>query len=196
MTVRKRELNPHQRRFNAAEDEENKGGHDIALRDHFVISVSKPAAQSTWPRPGALELFLLALHLGRQLLLVHLHGHRFPRALRVFFFCFLCLFVAHFKLCKYSTNACKSASDKLCCGIRFPGLNICESLIHCAIWSLVFESVAAAIMLRLPTCVRFGPMFEPAGVPLIAWHITQVAEKNTCCPRFCESLAGGKACCV
>src|SRR5689334_19580680 len=80
--------------------------------------------------------------------------------------------------------------------MRLPGLNVCEFATQLIKWSRVFEIVAAAIVLRLPTCVRFGPKFEPAVVPPIAWHMTHVDDRNTCWPRFCESVDGGTEPCV
>ena len=86
VVVGSRELKPHQRRFDATQNEEHKSRDDVAHRNRFVVCVSKPAAQTARSGPRALELFLLALHCGSQ----------FPVVDCVL----LWLFPAHFKLCK------------------------------------------------------------------------------------------------
>jgi len=49
-----------------------------------------------------------------------------------------------------------------------PGLIFCGSAIQPARFPFVLERVPAAIVLRLPKCVRSGPTCAPASVPRIA----------------------------
>ena len=55
-------------------------------------------------------------------------------------------------------------------GISAPGLMDWGSTIHPARLPRVFGSVPAAIVSRLPRCVRSGPTLLPAGVPWIEYQ--------------------------
>ena len=54
----------------------------------------------------------------------------------------------------------------------------------------MFGSVPAAIVRRLARWVRSGPIRLPAGVPAMAWHMTQDEARKTSCPRRAAGSVG------
>src|SRR3954467_9982726 len=77
--------------------------------------------------------------------------------------------------------------------ILLPGLNFCVSLIQAAIFSAVLSSTPAAMVFRLPTWVRSGPIVPRALVPLIVWQATQAFDWNGCAPRWAGAATGSAA---
>src|SRR6266849_9273737 len=100
--------------------------------------------------------------------------------------------VAHFRLWRYATNAAMSASVSGGCirGIRDPGFKSAASAIHRASWAESFGNIPPAIVVRLPTCVRLGPI-TPGDTPWIVWQARQALREYTALPRSAPLAGAG-----
>jgi hypothetical protein len=78
-----------------------------------------------------------------------------------------------------------------------PGFTCAGFSIHLATFSGVFFMMPAAIVVRLPKCVRFGPS-TPADRPSMVWQPMQADWLNTSLPLTARSSFGstGGACCA
>jgi hypothetical protein len=64
-------------------------------------------------------------------------------------------------------------------GIRQPGFTVCGSSTQARRSAVVLGTTPDAIVLLLARCVRSGPNFPMAGVPLMVWQFTQDRDSNT-----------------
>src|SRR5882762_5031350 len=77
-------------------------------------------------------------------------------------------------------------------GIREPGFKAGASAIHCARCAESFENMPAAIVVRLPTGVRLGPI-TPGDTPWIVWQARQALREYTALPRSAGVPGAGVA---
>src|SRR5262245_34354186 len=68
-------------------------------------------------------------------------------------------------------------------GIRAPGFRWSGFSIHFATLSGVLATKLAARLLRLPKCVRLGPIW-PADTPVMVWQPTHVDCANRALPSW------------
>ena len=68
-----------------------------------------------------------------------------------------------------------------------PGLTFCGSAIQPPRFPLVFGRVPAAIVRRLPKCVRSGATCPAAVVPRMAWQRTQALFEKHLLPALLSS---------
>ena len=72
--------------------------------------------------------------------------------------------------------------------MSFPGFTAWGSRSQAERFCPVFGRMAPANVVRLPKCVRSGPMFPPSpSTPVIVWH----APHPTCCSAAMASPLGG-----
>src|SRR5437016_11222118 len=76
--------------------------------------------------------------------------------------------------------------------MRTPGLSEGASAIHAARYAESFGNRPAAMVVRLPTWVRFGPMI-PGETPWIVWQPMHAERENTALPCSARLAFGGTA---
>src|SRR4029077_13369438 len=77
-------------------------------------------------------------------------------------------------------------------GIRDPGFKAVASAIQRARCAESFGNMPPAIVLRLPTCVRLGPI-TPGDTPWIVWQARQALREYTALPRSAGLAGAGVA---
>lgn len=78
-------------------------------------------------------------------------------------------------------------------GMRAPGFAASGEAIHRRKWSDSLGKVPAAMLKRLPTWVRSGPITPAAGVPRTVWQALQPWARSKPWPRLASGVVGASA---
>src|SRR4029077_2409752 len=148
MIVRYGELQPHEKRFNASDHEEEQCGQHVENGDALVIDGGNPR-----------ESIVCALGRVQNCVPELCDSSR----------------AVHRSVERYSLSWFSCSSVKLKSGMSAPGLMCCGLLSQRRMFAGVFSRIPAPSCLRLPTCVRSGATRKSApATPRIAWQLMQV----------------------
>src|SRR6185312_5907338 len=96
-------------------------------------------------------------------------------------------YAARSAICRSSKAPIDSGRPFPMGGMITPGFMSRASLIHMVRCFMSFGYRPAPIVVRLPTCVKLGPMM-PGDTPWIVWHPMHAAVLKSCAPRPASAL--------